>query len=298
VGFNQRIVEEFRANGGAVGGMFQGAPLVLLTTIGAKTGRPHTNPAVYLRDGDRILVFASNAGQPKNPNWFHNLLADSRATVEIGTGDGGVEIYAARAMPLTGDERDRLYQLQSQRDPAFREYQAKTARRIPVVALYRLADPGRNRAIGQLLVRVHGELRRELTSLRSQVGLAQGAGVDDGHRPPALGQDLIRHCLTLCDSLHTHHSKEDGAFTTIQAEFPELDRTLDRLRREHRLLAQGLDDLQTLLADHAANASSTDAGKLQAELERLTSDLEEHFAYEEEHLLPALNGTAQLGSGA
>jgi iron-sulfur cluster repair protein YtfE (RIC family) len=212
--------------------------------------------------------------------------------VEIGIGDGGVETYPARAVPLQGEERDRLYQLQSQHDPAFREYEAKTSRSIPVVALYRVdgtADPARNRAAGQLLVRVHGELRRELTRLRSQIALAQGSGVDDGHPAPALGQDLLRHCLTLCDSLHMHHTKEDGAFTAIQAQFPELDRALDRLRREHRLLAQGLDDLQTMLTDHA---NSTDAGKLQAELERLTSNLEEHFAYEEEQLLPALNGIA------
>jgi deazaflavin-dependent oxidoreductase (nitroreductase family) len=71
--------------------MFEGAPLVLLSTTGARTGRPHTNPAAYLRDGERILVFVSNAGGPKNPDWSHNLLADPWVTIEIGTGDGGVE---------------------------------------------------------------------------------------------------------------------------------------------------------------------------------------------------------------
>ena len=109
------------------GGMFEGAPLVLLSTTGARTGRPHTNPAAYQRDGERILVFASNAGGPKNPDWYHNLLADPRVTIEIGTGDGGVETYAAEAVPLEGEERDRLYQVQGERDPAFVTYQANTS---------------------------------------------------------------------------------------------------------------------------------------------------------------------------
>ena len=79
---------------------------LLLSTPGARTGRPHTNPAAYQRYGERILVFASNAGGPKNPDWYHNLLADPQVTVEIGTGDGGVETYAAEAVPLEGEERD------------------------------------------------------------------------------------------------------------------------------------------------------------------------------------------------
>jgi deazaflavin-dependent oxidoreductase (nitroreductase family) len=111
--FNQQIIDEFRTNEGRVGGMFEGAPLVLLSTTGARTGRPHTNPAAYMRDGERILVFASNAGRPKNPDWYHNLLADSRVTIEIGIGDGGVETYAAEAVPLevrnaTGSTRSKV----------------------------------------------------------------------------------------------------------------------------------------------------------------------------------------------
>jgi deazaflavin-dependent oxidoreductase (nitroreductase family) len=136
--WNQQIIEEFRANGGVVGGMFQGALLVLLTTIGAKSGKPRTSPAGYLRDGDRILVFASNAGLPKTPDWYHNLIARPGVTVEIGTGDGGVETYAATATPIEGEERDRLYKLQSELVPAYGEYQAKSSRTIPVIALHRV----------------------------------------------------------------------------------------------------------------------------------------------------------------
>jgi deazaflavin-dependent oxidoreductase (nitroreductase family) len=125
---------EFRANGGAVGGAFEGVALVLLTTVGVKTGKPRTNPAVYLRDGNRILLFATNAGGSKNPGWFHNLLAHPQVTIEIGE-NGHVRTYRTRAVPLEGAERTHFYEIQAQRDPAFREYQAKTSRTIPVLAL-------------------------------------------------------------------------------------------------------------------------------------------------------------------
>ena len=131
---DQRVIEEFRANGGVVGGGFEGVLLVLITTVGAKTGNPRTNPAVYLRDGERILLFATNSGGPKNPGWFHNLLAHPQVTIEIGE-NGGVRTHRARAVPLQGAERDDFYELQAQRDPTFRQYEATTSRTIPVVAL-------------------------------------------------------------------------------------------------------------------------------------------------------------------
>ncbi|MGW5688609.1 nitroreductase/quinone reductase family protein [Nonomuraea sp. NPDC003754] len=134
--FNQQVIEEFRANGGTVGGMFEGAPLVLLTTVGARSGAVKTNPAVYLRDGERILVFGSNAGQDRHPAWYHNLLANPDVVVELGS-----ERFAARAVPLAGEERDRMYERQAAIDPAFAAYQANTSRVIPVVALHRLDRP-------------------------------------------------------------------------------------------------------------------------------------------------------------
>jgi deazaflavin-dependent oxidoreductase (nitroreductase family) len=131
--WNQAIIKEFRANGGKVGGQFAGAPVLLLTTTGAKTGRSLTTPVMYLDAGDRRLVFASKAGAPTNPAWYHNLIAHPTVTVEVGD-----ETYQARAVPVTGEERDRLYAKQVSLYPGFGDYQAKTTRVIPVVALERV----------------------------------------------------------------------------------------------------------------------------------------------------------------
>jgi deazaflavin-dependent oxidoreductase (nitroreductase family) len=130
--FNRSIVEEFRANGGKVGGPFEGAPMLLLTTTGAKSGKSRTVPVVYLADGDRYIVFASKAGAPTNPDWYHNLVANPAVSVEVGS-----ERADADAVVLTGDERDQLYAQQAERMPGFKEYQDKTTRVIPVVALQR-----------------------------------------------------------------------------------------------------------------------------------------------------------------
>ena len=129
--WNAGIIEEFRANGGAVGGQFEGAPLLLLTTTGRRSGERRTSPIMYLDDGaGRWLVFASKAGLPTHPAWFLNLEADPHVTVEIG--DRSVE---ASAVVLEGAERDRWFAEQARRYPGFAEYQAKTDRVIPVVAL-------------------------------------------------------------------------------------------------------------------------------------------------------------------
>ncbi len=133
--WNRAIIEEFRANGGKVGGMWEGRHLLLLTTTGAKSGQRRTNPTVYLHDGDRLLVFASKAGAPTNPDWYHNLLAHPQVTVEVGS-----ETYEATATVLSGEERDRLYARQAQASPQFADYQAKTTRKIPVIALERRKD--------------------------------------------------------------------------------------------------------------------------------------------------------------
>lgn len=130
--WNRQTIEEFRANGGKVGGMWEGRPLLLLTTTGAKSGQRRTTPTMYLRDGNRLIIFASKGGAPTNPDWYHNLLAHPEVTVEVGP-----ETYEARATVLTGEERDRLYARQSEMFPQFGEYQAKTTRKIPVIALER-----------------------------------------------------------------------------------------------------------------------------------------------------------------
>jgi deazaflavin-dependent oxidoreductase (nitroreductase family) len=130
--FNAQIIEEFRANGGKVGGNFEGAPMLLLTTRGAKSGQLRVNPMMYLAEGERMFVFASKAGAPTNPDWYHNVVADPLVSVEVGT-----ETVEVKATVLDRPERDRVYAEQAKRYPGFAEYEAMTDRVIPVVALDR-----------------------------------------------------------------------------------------------------------------------------------------------------------------
>jgi deazaflavin-dependent oxidoreductase (nitroreductase family) len=128
--FNARIIEEFRANDGVVGGPFEGATLLLLHHVGARSGKDRINPLVYNRDGDRYVIFASKAGAPTNPDWYYNLKAHPNVTIEVGTDT--IEVVATEA---TGDERDRLFNAQVGRSPQFGEYRDKTDRVIPVILL-------------------------------------------------------------------------------------------------------------------------------------------------------------------
>jgi deazaflavin-dependent oxidoreductase (nitroreductase family) len=136
--WNRAIIEEFRANDGKVGGPFAGAPLLLLTTTGAKSGRSYTTPVMYLKDNDRFVVFASKSGAPTNPDWYHNLVAHPTATIEVGN-----DTLEVNAVVTDGEERDRLYKRQGEAYPGFAEYEQKTTRRIPVIAL---EEKGRARA--------------------------------------------------------------------------------------------------------------------------------------------------------
>ena len=131
--WNKAIIEEFRANGGKVGGPFAGATLLLLHTVGAKTQQPRINPVAYTLDGDRLVIFASKAGAPDNPDWYYNLVAQPLVTLEVGT-----EKFQARATVLAEPERTRLYDQMAAERPAFAEYQLKTTRRIPVIVLTRV----------------------------------------------------------------------------------------------------------------------------------------------------------------
>ncbi|MGW5159188.1 nitroreductase family deazaflavin-dependent oxidoreductase [Nonomuraea wenchangensis] len=128
--FNQQIIDEFRANEGRVGGMFEGSPLLLLTTTGARSGRQVTTPVMYLPDGERYVIIASNAGADNHPAWYHNLRAHPVATVEVGT-----DTFQAKAVPVEGEERDQLYARMVAVAPGFADYERKTSRRIPVLAL-------------------------------------------------------------------------------------------------------------------------------------------------------------------
>jgi len=128
--WNDTLIEEFRSNSGKVGGPFEGAPLLLLHTVGRKTGQERVNPVMYRKVPAGYAVFASKAGAPSNPDWYHNLLAHPQVTAEIGTGT--VQVVARVA---EGDEREQIWSAHKAANPGFAEYERKTARQIPVIIL-------------------------------------------------------------------------------------------------------------------------------------------------------------------
>jgi deazaflavin-dependent oxidoreductase (nitroreductase family) len=128
--WNATVIEEFRANDGVVGGQFEGAPVLLLHTKGAKSGKERINPMMYLDYQGKRYIFASYAGAPTHPDWYHNLVANPDVTVEAGT-----ETYEATASPVSLEERDRIYPVQAERFANFAEYETLTTRKIPVVEL-------------------------------------------------------------------------------------------------------------------------------------------------------------------
>jgi deazaflavin-dependent oxidoreductase (nitroreductase family) len=132
-GFNDRLIDDFRAHAGQItSGPFTGRSLLLLTTTGAKTGEARAHPLAYSRDGDRFVIVASKGGAPSNPAWYHNLRAHPDVTVELGP-----ERFRARATVADDAERRRLYDQNAAKMPAFADYEKKTARKIPVVVLER-----------------------------------------------------------------------------------------------------------------------------------------------------------------
>ncbi|MFB6936533.1 nitroreductase/quinone reductase family protein [Streptomyces sp. HUAS 31] len=280
--FNQQVIEEFRANKGRVGGYFEGARLLLLTTTGARTGRPHTTPVGYLPDSDdRVLIIASAAGAPRHPAWFHNLVANPRVTVE-----SGAFTYEARAVVLEGEERDRVFARAVEADPGWAAYQEKTERVIPVIALHSLAEggPGNINAssMGEALKVVHDAFRRELELIRAEMNDSAGTGRG------TLGAQLRVNCLTFCAGLHNHHTGEGLAmFPFLEDRHPELAPALARLRDEHDRIAELVEDLRRVVGDDNADPDTA-----RREVERLTTELEAHLTYEEEQLIPILDAGA------
>ncbi|MEU6348714.1 nitroreductase/quinone reductase family protein [Streptomyces sp. NPDC047072] len=273
--FNQQIIDEFRANAGRVGGPFEGGRLILLTTIGARTGTPHTTPVGYLPDGgNRILVIASAGGSPRHPDWYRNLLAHPQVTVE-----SGVFTYEAAAVVLTGAERDAAFARAVEADRGWAAYQEKTDRTIPVVALHEIARPGPPRinasSAGAAVKAVHDAFRRELALIRREFEAGSGT----------LGAQLRVNCLTFCQGLHNHHTGEDMAlFPFVADRHPEAGAALTRLRAEHERIAVLVEELRTTLG------AATDSASIRADVERLTTKLEAHLTYEEEQLIPLLDG--------
>ncbi len=272
--FNQRVIEEFRANQGKVDGYFADTRLVLLTTTGARTGAKHTTPVAFLHDtGGRILVIASAAGASKHPDWYHNLRAHPRVTVE-----NGVFTFEAEAEVIQGEEREKLFARAVETDARWGEYQAATNRLIPVVALNPIEGAPNVTAWGDALVAVHTMFRRELALVRKEV--AQSG--------PRLGAQLRINCLTACDGLHHHHTAEDGQmFPALDDAHPELAPVMARLRSEHQTVDRLLSELRERVTAH-----DVDQAALSADVDRLIAQLEAHLDYEEEQLVPILNAMA------
>ena len=128
--WNRNVIEEFHANGGKVGGNWEGRPLLLLHTIGARSGKERVNPLMYQQRGDDYVVFATKGGAPSHPDWYFNLLANPAAQIEVGDKQQSVRAHLAE-----GDEREELWEKQKEQFPNFAEYERKTSREIPVVVL-------------------------------------------------------------------------------------------------------------------------------------------------------------------
>ncbi|ARZ66528.1 cation-binding protein [Streptomyces albireticuli] len=289
ISFNQSVIEEFRANGGKVGGPFEGGDLLLLTTTGARSGASHTTPLGYVRHEGLLLVVGSNLGAPAHPAWYHNLLAHPLVRVELGT-----EEFEAVAVPAEGARRDRLFARVTRAEPGYAAYQERTSRLLPVVALERAehADAGGPREVVTLadkLLEVHTWLRAQLKHVFAETDahLAAVAAHRGPGEPPApgLGMQIRQHCLAFCGTLTFHHTGEDAhVFPALAEHHPRLRDALGRLREEHRTVARVKDELLALLGDIGA----ADPVRFRAELARMVAELTAHLDHEEEWLLPVL----------
>ncbi len=272
-----------RANGGKVGGPFEGSDLLLLTTTGARSGARRTTPLGYVRHGDALLVVGSNLGGPRHPGWYHNLLAHPVVRVEVGT-----RSFEALAVPVEGARREELFALVVRAAPGYGDYQAATSRLLPVVVLERAEPegwegPGEVRTLADKLLEVHTWLRGQLRQVRAETDAhfaSRGAGA-----PPGLGLQIRQRCLAFCQALEFHHVSEDGhLFPEIARHHPHLAGVFDRLADEHRTVARLQDDVAMLLAGIAI----ADPSRFRTDLEEMSAQLNAHLDYEEEALLPLL----------
>ncbi|WP_208869119.1 nitroreductase/quinone reductase family protein [Streptomyces sp. MJM8645] len=275
--FNQSVIEEFRANGGRVGGPFEGGDLLLLTTAGARSGKPHTVPLGYVRAEGLLLVVASAAGAPDHPQWYRNLLARPVVRVELGS-----EAFDVIAVPAEGARRERLFAAAVRQAPGYGDYQANTDRELPVVVLERPETPAREvRSLADKLLEAHTWLRAQLRHVREETH-SHVAG-----RPTGLGLQLRQHCLAFCEGLTHHHSGEDAAiFPALARNHPELAGVLEQLGEQHLVIGWIKEELVALLA----GIEVTEPDRLRAELDRMSAELEAHLDYEEAELLPTLAG--------
>ncbi|MFD8889976.1 nitroreductase/quinone reductase family protein [Streptomyces sp. Sge12] len=271
--FNHTVIEEFRANAGHVGGPFAGSELILLTTTGARSGKPHTVPLGFVREDGRLLVVASAAGADRHPAWYHNLLA--RPLVQVET---GAEEYEAVAVPAEGARRDELFAHVVRAEPGYGEYQERTRRVLPVVELRRTHEvPSGEGGIAGKLLDVHGWLRAQLALVRD---LAREEPQGGGGRA-SLGLQLRQHCLAFCHSLEFHHRSEDaGLFPYLEQQHPHMGEFFRRIGAEHAAIAR--------LQDELVRALDAPGTGFSERVERMSRELEAHLDGEEAQLLPVL----------
>ncbi|MCX4795643.1 nitroreductase/quinone reductase family protein [Streptomyces sp. NBC_01242] len=287
--FNQSVIEEFRADGGKVGGPFEGGDLLLLTTTGARSGKQTTTPLGYVRHGDSLLIVGSNLGAPTDPDWYHNLLAHPVVRVELGT-----RTFQALAVPAEGARREELFAHAVKAAPGYGDYQARTARPLPVVVLERAEPdgweaPGEVNSLADKLMEVHTWLRGQLRQVKTEADAhfaARAAHRGHGEPPaPGLGLQIRQRCLAFCNALEFHHTSEDAhLFPGIARYHPHLTDTFARLADEHRTVARIQGALVALLAD----IGIADPERFRAELDRMSMELNAHLDDEEEQILPLL----------
>ncbi|TDD46329.1 nitroreductase family deazaflavin-dependent oxidoreductase [Kribbella antibiotica] len=267
--FSDALISEFRANDGRLSGPFADARMLLLTTTGRRTGRPHTAIIGYYPDGGRVLVVGSAGGADKHPDWYLNLLANPEVTVE-----SGLFTYQANAVPLEGPERDEVFARLVEADEGWGKYQAGTTRTIPVIALTQkqIGPPRGGGSFADLLIRIHKTFRHELALIRDEVAKSGTAGI---------GAQLRVNCLTLCQGLHHHHIGESqGIFPGLLQQHPELSDEINALLQEHDQLAVHLEELEKLL--------TTPRPDLLPEIDRIVAVLNKHLDHEEAALLAFL----------
>lgn len=278
----QKFIDDFRANAGQVGGEFANSRVILLTTTD-RSGGTRTVPLTYFPDeGERLLVVASAAGAAEDPDWYADLLADPEVTVETG-----VFTMRANAVPLDPDARAVAFARVAEADPRWSEYQSRTDRVIPVIALDATGggpNPGR---LGDGLRMVHGAFRRELAIVRAE--LARSG--------PRVGAQLRINCLAACQGLQHHHLIEDAhIFPSLLTAHPELAAAIDRLVAEHHVIADLVERLQARITAATAGGADANGGSeassdLLSDVDQLIAELTAHLDYEEDQLVEILNGT-------
>ncbi|MFB7076635.1 nitroreductase/quinone reductase family protein [Streptomyces sp. NPDC056308] len=287
--FDPSAIEEFRANGGKVGGPFEGADPLLLTTTGARSGEESTTPLGHVRHGDSLLVVGSDLGAPAHPAWYRDLLAHPVVRVELGT-----RTFQALAVPAQGARRDELFAHVVRAAPGYGDHQARTSRLLPVVVLERAEPDGWEgprevNSLADKVMEVHTWLRGQLRQVKAEADAhfrARAAHRGPGEPPPpSLGLQIRQRCLAFCQALEFHHAGEDAhLFPGIARHHPHLTDTFARLTDEHRTVARIQGELVALLADIGIK----DSERFHAELDRMSEELNAHLDYEEEQIVPLL----------